>query len=71
MLLGHGGLDDKKYSLQSIKDNMSLLTPEILDEINKVVVNVGHQVIGHQAGSPLKGSCDSFVLMRFARAVRL
>jgi len=27
-----------------LKDNVSLLTPEILDRINQLVVNAGHQV---------------------------
>ena len=63
MIIGHEVLDDKKYSLQTIKDNVSLLTPEMLDEINTIVVGFGHkEIVGHQAGSPLKGSCDSFVL---------
>lgn len=34
-MLGHGMMDDDKtYPLQTLKDNISLLTPEILDKIN-------------------------------------
>ncbi len=41
-MLGHGFCDDEKeYSLQTLKDNVQLFTPEILDEINQVVVNAG------------------------------
>ena len=45
-LFGHPtfGLKQKKYSLQSIKDNVELLTEEMLDEINEAVVSYGHSV---------------------------
>jgi transposase, IS5 family len=44
-MLGHAGWeDDHYYSLQTIKDNISLFTPEILDKINQVVVKAGHKV---------------------------
>ena len=44
-MLGHGFTDDDKtYSLQTLKDNVQLFTPEILDEINQVVVRAGHQL---------------------------
>ena len=37
--LGHPCFEfNEKYSLQCIKDNVSLLTPEILDKINELVV---------------------------------
>jgi len=38
--LGHGMIDcHDRYSLQSIKDNMSLLTEGALDKINIVIVH--------------------------------
>ena len=44
--LGHTIFEfDKIYALQTLKDNISLLTPEVLDEINhaySVVVTAGH-----------------------------
>jgi IS5 family transposase len=41
-MLGHGAFDhDGHYQMQTIKDNVSLLTPELLDEINQVVVKAG------------------------------
>ncbi len=44
-MLGHDFTDDDKmYSLQTLKDNVQLFTPEILDEINQVVVRAGHQL---------------------------
>ncbi|MBA7583084.1 ISNCY family transposase ISMags1 [subsurface metagenome] len=46
-MLGHGVEDDaEKYALQTLKDNVSLFTPEVLDKINKVVVKEGHKVVG-------------------------
>jgi len=62
-ILGHGLVDDEYYySLQTIKDNIRLLSPKILNEINASIVTLGHQVVGHQPGDPLSGKCDSFVL---------
>lgn len=63
--LGHTIYDfDKKYGLQTIKDNVALLTPEILDRINHLVVNAGHALLVDSAKEPLKinGRCDSFVV---------
>ena len=37
--------DDVIYPLQTLKDNISLLTPEILDKINTLVVKEGHKVL--------------------------
>lgn len=45
-MLGHGMMDDDViYPLQTLKDNISLLTPEILDKINTLVVKEGHKVL--------------------------
>ena len=45
-MLGHADFWDKHYyELQTIKDNVSLLTPEILDKINQVVVKAGHNLL--------------------------
>jgi hypothetical protein len=44
-MLGHGVVDDgAHYHVQTLKDNVSLLTPEIVDRINQVVVHAGHQL---------------------------
>jgi len=75
-ILGHGVVDDQAcYYLQTLKDNVSLLTPEMLDRINQVVVNAGHQLIKKKeldddqlslpdpvAEDQLRGRCDSFVV---------
>ncbi|MFT5727019.1 MAG: hypothetical protein ACI8PB_001151 [Desulforhopalus sp.] len=45
-MLGHSSFnDDYEYKLQTLKDNVSLLTPEILDEINAIVLEAGHNLV--------------------------
>lgn len=62
-MLGHSKTDfDSNYALQTIRDNLFLLTPEILDEVNQVVVKAGHSIIMKSKDQALKGSCDSFVV---------
>jgi len=62
-MLGHGSLyDDYHYPLQTLKDNLSLFTPEVLDRINRIVLQHGHQLIGKKKDEGLRASCDSFVV---------
>jgi len=63
-MLGHSMIDfdDCQYALQTIRDNIVLLTPEILDEINQIVVKAGHSIISPNKDPQLRGSCDSFVV---------
>jgi IS5 family transposase len=59
-MLGHGFTDDDlTYHLQTLKDNVQLFTPEVLDEINQVVVQAGHQLKKKES---LAARCDSFVV---------
>lgn len=45
-MLGHGMIDeDYEYKLQTLKDNVHLLTPEILDDINQIVIREGHTLV--------------------------
>jgi hypothetical protein len=63
LMLGHGSLNnDYYYPLQTLKDNLSLFTPEVLDRINQVVIQHGHQLIGKKKDEGLSASCDSFVV---------
>ena len=63
LMLGHNAMDyDSLYALQTLKDNVSLFTPEVLDRINQIVVRYGHEVIGKKADEDLRASCDSFVV---------
>ncbi len=42
LILGHGSFnDDHEYKLQTMKDNVSLLTPEILDELTLLSLRLG------------------------------
>jgi hypothetical protein len=45
-MLGHSDwADETRYSLQTLKENLRLFTPEILDCLNQVVVRAGHQLV--------------------------
>lgn len=44
-MLGHGPFDEHTYRLQTVCDNVALLTPDILDQINQVVIKAGHQLV--------------------------
>ena len=60
-MLGHGTFDwDTTYPIQTIRDNVSLLTPEVLDEINQIVVKSGHKLL--KKNEKINVRCDSFVL---------
>jgi hypothetical protein len=62
-MLGHGAFDmDERYPRQTLCDNIRWFTPEILDKINKVVVEAGHRVVGIAPDAPLTARCDSFVV---------
>jgi len=62
-MLGHNIFNrENKYALQTLKDNVSWFTPEVLERINVVVVKAGHTLIKKKGGDDLKGRCDSFVV---------
>jgi IS5 family transposase len=56
-MMGHGPMDkdiEAKYSLQALKDNVSLFTPEILERINQIVVEAGHNLLNKGKGKGKK-----------------
>ncbi len=62
-MLGHGDWSDKTdYKLQTLKDNLRLFTPEILDRINQEVVKAGHVLVKKSPAEGLEVRCDSFVV---------
>ena len=62
-MLGHGILDeDYYYQLQTLQDNVRLLTPEVLSEINQIIVNSGHELLKKKETVKLAARCDSFVV---------
>lgn len=62
-MLGHSDwIDETQYELQTIKDNLKLFTPEILDRINQEVVRAGHATLKKNLVDGVVGRCDSFVV---------
>ena len=62
-MLGHDVYWDKtKYRHRTIARNVDLLTPRLLLKINKITVDAGHALMGHEAGQKLQARCDSFVV---------
>jgi len=61
-MLGHGTFNEETYHFQTLKDNVGLLTQELLDKINEIVVQAGHGVVKKKEGEALLGRCDSFVV---------
>jgi hypothetical protein len=63
LMLGHSRMDNYTcYPLQTLKDNLTLFTPELLDKINIIAVEHGHKVIGLSTEEKLNASCDSYVV---------
>lgn len=58
--LGHIDFSER-YALQTVKDNVPLLTPEVLNQIGSLVIDKGHAMFGKKDKS-LSGRCDSFVV---------
>jgi hypothetical protein len=62
-MLGHSDWSDKaQYKLQTLKDNLMLFTPELLDRINQEVVGAGHVLVKKSPAEGLAARCDSFVV---------
>jgi IS5 family transposase len=65
-MLGHSDWEDEThYALQTLRDNLRLFTPEILDRINQEVVGAGLQALKkspENVEGALNGRCDSFVV---------
>ena len=63
LMLGHGDWADASYyELQTLKDNLMLFTPEILDRINREVVRAGHKALKKSPDEALNARADSFVV---------
>ena len=63
LMLGIADWDEKTFSLQTLKDNLQLFTPEILGRINQAVVEAGYALLGKKnTPVPAAGRCDSFVV---------
>jgi transposase, IS5 family len=63
LMLGIADWDEKTFSLQTLKDNLALFTPELLARINQAVVEAGYALLGKKnSPPPAAGRCDSFVV---------
>jgi len=62
-MLGLGCFDsDKRYCLQTLKDNLKLFTPAIMDRIGVEVIRAGYQLLDLDIHKLIRARCDSFVL---------
>ena len=61
-MLGHAQFDEQRYHFQTLKDNVCLFTPQLLDKINQLVVDSGHVLVKKKEDEALRGRCDSFVV---------
>lgn len=63
LMLGHLPDDRSCYALQTLIDNITRFTPEVLNKINQVIVNYGHTIFKKQnIPVVLNASADSFVV---------
>lgn len=63
LMLGIAEWDEKTFSLQTLKDNLDLFTPELLARVNQAVVESGYALLGKKnCPAPATGRCDSFVV---------
>ena len=62
-MLGHSDwADEYQYELQTLKDNLRLFTPEILDRLNQEVVRAGHRALKKSPADGVDARCDTFVV---------
>lgn len=55
-------IDKPQFSLQSLKDNVSLLKVETINKVNLIGVNAGQKLVKKKGEEKLFGRCDSFVV---------
>ena len=59
-LLQHGYLDEGTYSVRTLRDNVSLVTPVLLRDLNALLVREGHAVVGKPPGTAQWHSFSEF-----------
>lgn len=52
----------KQYEYQNIYDNIKLLDDQLLDQVNDIIVQVGHEVFNKKEKTALRTKIDSFVV---------
>jgi hypothetical protein len=62
-MLGHSDWSDAtQWHVQTLKDNLRLFTPEVLERINQIVVEAGHALVKKTPDDALEVRADSFVV---------
>ena len=61
-MLGHSNLDESEYEIQNIRDNVELMTPELLREVGRLIARADAKLSKKKPGAALVGRCDSFVV---------
>ena len=62
-MLGHSDFaDGQRWGVQTLKDNLRLFTPELLERINAVVITAGHALVKKSPDDGLAVRGDSFVV---------
>lgn len=62
-MLGHSDWSDETHwHVQTLKDNLRLFTPEVLERINQVAVGAGHTLLKKSLDDALEVRADSFVV---------
>ena len=63
-MMGHGDavFDGPRYERRTIAGNVSLPAPELLNDVNGLIVAAGHEVSKRKPGESLAARCDSFVV---------
>jgi len=62
-MLGHADWSEEtQWHVQTLKDNLRLFTPEVLERINRVVVAAGHALVKKSPDDALAVRTDSFIV---------
>ena len=63
LFLGHGMIDSEdRYCLQTVKDNVGNLGQEVLNQINRIIVEAGHNMLDKRIVAKLNVKTDSFIV---------
>ena len=61
-MMGLRDWDNTVASYRTITRNVSLMTPQLLTAVNRLVVGAGYEVLGQDVDGELTARCDSFVV---------
>ena len=62
LMLGIGEYDDFTFNIDTLKQNISLFTYEVLGAINEIVVKHAQSEVEKKKETPITAHCDSFVV---------